>query len=64
MTITGKKVVKLTLEEKYVLADAINLLNALGKALGNDDFYDFADLSEALYCIREDGEFESEYFEQ
>lgn len=64
MTITGKKIVKLTIEEKDVLANAIELLNKLSEELGDDDFYDFADLSETLYYIRADGEFESEYFEQ
>ena len=64
MIITGKKIVKLTLEEKDVLANAIDLLNALSKALGDDDFYDFLELSETLYYIRDTGEFETEYFEQ
>ena len=64
MIITGKKIVKLTLEEKDVLANAIELLNALSEALGDDDFYDFSELSETLYYIRANGEFESEHFEQ
>ena len=61
MTITGKKVVKLTIEEKDVLANAIELLDKLSEALGNDEFYDFADLSETLYYIHATDKFEMDF---
>ena len=58
MKITGKKIVQLTIEERDALASAMEVLNALSDALGNDEFYDFEDLSDILYYIRTTDKFE------
>lgn len=58
MTITGKKIVKLGDEERAILQKAIDLLSALSEEVGNDDYYDFDDIAETLYCIRTTDKFE------
>ena len=58
MTIAGKKIIKLEDEERTILQNAIDLLNALSEAVGNDDYYDFEDIADTLYYIRTTDKFE------
>ena len=61
MTISGKKIVKLSNEERAVLQSAIDLMNALSEALGNDEFYDFEEIGDILYYIRTTDKFEMDF---
>ena len=61
MTISGKKIVSLTDEERAVLQRAIELLDALSEALGNDEFYNFEEIGETLYYIRTTDKFEMDF---
>ena len=61
MTISGKKIVKLSDEERAVLHQAIQVLDALSEALGNDEFYDFEEIGELLYYIRTTDKFEMDF---
>ena len=61
MKIIGKKIVELSQKERDILADAINILDALKDELGNDEFYDFAEVSEILYYIRATDKFEIDF---
>ena len=62
MTITGKKIVVLSKEERQLLDTTINLLNALNEAVGNDNSYvDFEDVSAALYYIKNTNKFEIDF---
>lgn len=61
MTISGKKIVKLSNEERAVLQSAIDLLSALSEALGNDEFYDFEEIGDTLYYIRTTDKFEMDF---
>ena len=61
MKITGKKIVSLTDEERAVLHQAIQVLDALSEALGNDEFYDFEEIGELLYYIRTTDKFEMDF---
>ena len=58
MTITGKKIVVLGDEERALLQQAIDLLNSLSEAVGNDDYFDFDDIADTLYYIRTTDKFE------
>ena len=58
MKIEGKKIVALEEEERATLQNAINLLNALSDAVGNDDYFDFDDVADTLYYIRSTDKFE------
>lgn len=60
MTVTGKKIITLEDKERAVLQSAIDLLNALSEAVGNDDF-DFEDVADTLYYIRTSGPFEVDF---
>ena len=61
MKITGKKIVSLTDEERAVLHQAMQVLDALSEALGNDEFYDFEEIGELLYYIRTTDKFEMDF---
>lgn len=61
MTISGKKIVRLSDEERAVLHQAIQVLDALSEALGNDEFYDFEEIGELLYYIRTTDKFEMDF---
>lgn len=61
MNISGKKIVKLTQAERDALASAIEVLDALKDELGNDEFYDFEEVSEILYYIRTTDKFEIDF---
>ena len=61
MTIAGKKIIKLEDEERTTLQNAINLLNALSDAVGNDDYFDFEDIADTLYYIRTTDKFEIDF---
>lgn len=61
MTIAGKKIIKLEDEERTILQNAIDLLNALSEAVGNDDYYDFEDIADTLYYIRTTDKFEIDF---
>ena len=58
MKIEGKKIVALEDEERTTLQNAINLLNALSDAVGNDEYFDFDDVADTLYYIRSTDKFE------
>lgn len=58
MKVEGKKIVALEDEERATLQNAIDLLNALSDAVGNDEYYDFDDLADTLYYIRITDKFE------
>ena len=58
MTITGKKIVTMEDSDRAVLQQAIDLLNSLSEAVGNDEYYDFDDLADTLYYIRTTDKFE------
>jgi hypothetical protein len=58
MKIEGKKIVALEDEERATLQNAINLLNALSDAVGNDEYFDFDDVADTLYYIRSTDKFE------
>ena len=61
MTIAGKKIIKLEDEERAILQNAIDLLNALSEAVGNDDYYDFDDIADTLHYIRTTDKFEIDF---
>ena len=61
MLISGKKIVRLSDEERAVLHQAIQVLDALSEALGNDEFYDFEEIGELLYYIRTTDKFEMDF---
>lgn len=61
MTITGKKIIKLEDEERTILQNAIDLLNVLSEAVGNDDYYDFEDIADTLHYIRTTDKFEIDF---
>ena len=61
MTIAGKKIIKLEDEERTILQNAIDLLNALSEAVGYDDYYDFEDIADTLYYIRTTDKFEIDF---
>ena len=58
MTITGKKIVTMEESDRAILQQAIDLLNALSDAVGNDDYFDFDDVADTLYYIRSTDKFE------
>ena len=58
MTITGKKIVTMEESDRAILQQAIDLLNSLSEAVGNDEYYDFDDLADTLYYIRSTDKFE------
>lgn len=64
MTITGKKVVTLTEAEREILRAAEDLLGTLAEALGNEDHFDFNELSETLYYIRRTDKFEIDFAQE
>ena len=64
MTITGKKIVTLTEAERETLRAAEELLDALADALGNEDHFDFNDISETLYYIRHTDKFEVDFTQE
>ena len=61
MIISGKKIVTLTGDERQKLMDAEDVLEALKEALGNDEFYDFAELIDIIYQIRHTDKFEMDF---
>lgn len=61
MIISGKKIVALTVDERKKLMDAEDVLEALSDALGNDKFYDFAELIDIIYQIRHTDKFEMDF---
>ena len=61
MTITGKKIVVLTTEERQVLEAAIDLLCGLSEAVGNDSYFDFDDISDTLHYIKTTDKFEIDF---
>ena len=61
MTITGKKIVTLDDKERAVLQSAIDLLNALSEAVGDDTYFDFEEVADTLYYIRTSGPFEVDF---
>ena len=61
MKIVGKKIVELTVDERQKLRDAEAVLEALSDALGNDEFYDFAELMDVIYEIRHTDKFEMDF---
>ena len=58
MTIAGKKIVTMEESDRAILQQAIDLLNALSDAVGNDEYFDFDDLADTLYYIRSTDKFE------
>ena len=58
MTVTGKKIVTMDDSDRAVLQQAIDLLNSLSEAVGNEEYYDFDDLADTLYYIRATDKFE------
>ena len=61
MTITGKKIVVMTDKERDILQSAIELLNALGEAVGNDEYFEFDEIADTLYYIRTTDKFEIDF---
>ena len=61
MTITGKKIVTMEESDRAILQQAIDLLNALSDAVGNNEYYDFDDLADTLYYIRSTDKFEVDF---
>ncbi len=64
MTITGKKIITLTEEEREILRAAEDLLDELSKALGDEEHFDFTKLAETLYYIRATDKFEIDFNEE
>ena len=60
MKITGKKIVTLSAEEKAALKMAEDILDILSETL-DDQYYDFSELSSALFHIRTTDKFETEF---
>lgn len=58
MTITGKKIVTMEESDRAILQQAIDLLNSLSEAVGNDEYYDFDEVADTLYYIRSTDKFE------
>lgn len=58
MTITGKKIVTMEENDRAILQQAIDLLNSLSEAVGNDEYYDFDEVADTLYYIRSTDKFE------
>lgn len=61
MTITGKKIITLDDKERAVLQSAIDLLNALSEAVGDDTYFDFEEVADTLYYIRTSDPFEVDF---
>ena len=61
MTISGKKIITLDDKERAVLQSAIDLLNALSEAVGDDTYFDFEEIADTLYYIRTSGPFEIDF---
>ena len=61
MTIAGKKIVTMEESDRIILQQAIDLLNSLSEAVGNDEYYDFDDLADTLYYIRSTNKFEVDF---
>ena len=64
MTITGKKIVTLADVEREILRAAEDLLDELSKALGDEEHFDFNQLAETLYYIRDTDKFEIDFNEE
>lgn len=58
MTITGKKIVTMEENDRVILQQAIDLLNSLSDAVGNEEYFDFDDIADTLYYIRTTDKFE------
>lgn len=61
MTITGKKIVVLSADERATLQAAIDLLMNLSESVGNDDYFDFDEISDTLYYIKTTDKFEIDF---
>ena len=61
MTITGKKIVVLSADERVTLQAAIDLLMSLSEAVGNDDYFDFDEISDTLHYIKTTDKFEIDF---
>ena len=61
MTITGKKIVVLSAEERAVLQDAIDLLVDLEEVIGNDSHFDFEEAADTLCFIKNTDKFEIDF---
>lgn len=61
MTITGKKIIALDDKERAVLQSAIDLLNTLSEAVGDDTYFDFEEVADTLYYIRTSDPFEIDF---
>ena len=61
MIITGKKIITLDDKERAVLQSAIDLLNALSEAVGDDTYFDFEEVADTLYYIRTSDPFEIDF---
>ena len=64
MTITGKKIITMEESDRAVLQSAIDLLNSLSDAVGNEEYFDFDDLADTLYYIRTTDKFEIDFEEK
>ena len=58
MKVSGRKIVTMECSDRDILQQAIDLLNSLSEAVGNDEYYDFEDLADTLYYIRTTDKFE------
>lgn len=61
MNVTGKKIITLDDKERAVLQSAIDLLNALSEAVGDDTYFNFEEVADTLYYIRTSGPFEIDF---
>ena len=61
MTISGKKIITLDDKERAILQSAIDVLNALSDAVGDDTYFNFEEVADTLYYIRTSGPFEIDF---
>ena len=64
MKVKGKKIVTLTDEERAIFRQAENILDELSEHLGDEDHFDFADISESIHYILCTGCFETDYAQE
>ena len=61
MTITGKKIITMEESDRAVLQSAIDLLNSLSDAVGNEEYFDFDDIADTLHYIKTTDKFEIDF---
>lgn len=64
MKVEGKKIVTLNDDERAILRRAEGILDELSEHLGNEEHFDFADISESIHYILHTAHFETDYAQE